>query len=246
MTARKILISYRVLVQLQADLGIMEGMMNWEQQLPKGVNTVIVMTLSGEIFFRGSVVYQCFALIACQKHKTTSRMSWISIPCRQFRKDKLHDHEKSKCHIEAVKSEVIAATSRRTGGIQAAVEDQVNLQCQAVRGAFKCMYWLEKEEIAHHMKFSSILELGKFLGCSCLSELDVAKNAKYTSHRTFDEFLTILSNCLEDEMLSKIRASPAIGILCDETTDVANLKQLVVLVQYLVGKKVKTSFLKLV
>ncbi len=45
-----------------------------------------------------------------------------------------------------------------------------------------------------------------------------------------DEYLAVLFECVEREILSKVRASPAIGILCDESTDVANLKQLAVFV----------------
>ena len=184
----------------------------------------------------------------CQRHNksaaSNSKMVWISIPCRQFRQDKLREHEKTKIHTEAMKSEALAATARRTGGIRAALEDQVTLQRQAVREALKCMYWLAKE-VAHHTKFSSLLELGKFLGCSYLAELQVAKNTTYTSHRMIDDFLTTLSDSLENEILSKVRNSLAMGILCDETTDVSNLKQLAVFVQYVFQGKAKTSFLKI-
>ena len=57
------------------------------------------------------------------------------------------------------------------------------------------MYWLAREETAHHTKFSSLLQLPKSLGCSYFSELDVAQNATYTSHRMIDEFLEVLSVC---------------------------------------------------
>jgi hypothetical protein len=56
----------------------------------------------------------------------------------------------------------------------------------------------------------------------------------------------VLSDCVENDILSKVRASPAVGILCDESTDVANLKQLVVFVRFLIKGKSQTSFLKIV
>lgn len=49
---------------------------------------------------------------------------------------------------------------------------------QAIIGEFKGLYWLVKEETVHHAKFSSLLEFGKLLGCSYLSELEVARNAR--------------------------------------------------------------------
>ena len=183
----------------------------------------------------------------CQKHcMTTRRMVWISTPCKQLRKDKIREHEKSQCHINAVKAEVIAAASKESGGIRAHIEEQISLQKKAVMGAFKCLYWLAKEETAHHTKFSSMLELAKSLGCSYLSLLEVGRNASYTSHRMIDEFLLVLSECVEKDILTKVTTSPALGILCDESTDVSNIKQLVIFVRYLDQGKPNTAFLKMV
>ena len=86
----------------------------------------------------------------CRKHNEVSkRMVWLTIPCKLLRKDKLHDHERSRCHADVVQTEAIAAAAKRSGGIAACLEEQVSLSRQAVRGAFKCMYWLPKEETAH-------------------------------------------------------------------------------------------------
>ena len=49
-----------------------------------------------------------------------------------------------------------------------------------------------------------------------------------------DEFVTILSDCVEQYILSKAKACAAIGILCDESTYAANLKQIVVFICFLV------------
>ena len=71
---------------------------------------------------------------------------------------------------------------------------------------------------------ASMLELEKSLGCAYFNNLEVSKNASYTSHCMIDEFLSILSDCVEKDFLSKVKASPAVGILCNESTDVPNLK----------------------
>ena len=86
----------------------------------------------------------------CRKHNEVSkRMVWLTIPCKLLRKDKLRDHERSRCHADVVQAESIAAAAKCSGGIAACLEEQVSLSRQAVRGAFKCMYWLAKEETAH-------------------------------------------------------------------------------------------------
>ena len=175
----------------------------------------------------------------CRKYESSMRMVWLTIPCKLLRKDKLREHERSRCHADAVQAEAIATAANRSGGIAACMEEQVSLQRQAVCGAFKCMYLLAKEETACHTKFSSLLQLAKSLGCSYMSELEIAQNANYTSHRMIDEFLT---DCVEQDLLLRVKASTAIGILCGESTDIANLKQLVVFVCFLGNGKSHSSF----
>ena len=182
--------------------------------------------------------------VLCRKHnQSTKRMVWIEIPCRLFRKDKLIQHQRTKCHMDSVLAESHAAASKVTGGIRAALQEQVSMQRMGVISALKCPYWFVKEEVAHQTKFSSILELAKSIGCPYLSELDVSKGAKYTSHMMIDDFLSVLSDCVEAAVLGDVHKSPCVGILCDESTDVANIKQLVVFVKYLVKGLPKTRFL---
>ena len=47
--------------------------------------------------------------------------------------------------------------------------------------ALKAVYWRIKEEIAHHTKYESLLELAMSLGCSYINELNIVGNAHYTS-----------------------------------------------------------------
>jgi hypothetical protein len=78
----------------------------------------------------------------------------------------------------------------------------------SVISALKCLYWLVKEEVAHHTKFGSLLELAKSIGCPYLSELDVSKGANYRSYiMMIDDFLTVLSDCVETTVLSDVHNS---------------------------------------
>lgn len=91
------------------------------------------------------------------RKKSTKRMVFISSPWVLFRKDKLHEHQKSQGHIDAVKAESHAAAAMCSGGIRAIVESQISLKNKAVvTGAMK---WLAKEETAHHTKFKSCCNL---------------------------------------------------------------------------------------
>ena len=174
-------------------------------------------------------------------------MVWLTNPCKLLRKDKLCEHERSRCHNDVLKAEAIASIARRFSGIAACMEEQVTLHRQAVQGAFKCMYWLAKQSTNHHTKFNSLLELAKSLGCSVyvyMSELEIGQRVNYTSHCMIDEFVTVRCDCVERDLLSQVKTSPAIGILCDESTDITNAKQLVMFVQFLVKGKSHTCFLK--
>ena len=104
----------------------------------------------------------------------------------------------------------------------------------------------ERGSSTHHTKFGSHLELAKSIGCPYLSELDVSKGAKYTSHMMIDDFLLVLSDCVKTTVLSYVHNSSTVGILCDKSTDIANLKQLVVFTKYLVAGLPQTRFLKVV
>ena len=85
----------------------------------------------------------------CRKHnQTTKRMVWIELPCRLFRKDKILQHQQSKCHMDSILAESHAAASRVSGGIRSALQEQVSMQRMGVISALKCLYWLVKEEIA--------------------------------------------------------------------------------------------------
>ena len=186
----------------------------------------------------------------CQKYnQVTKRKSWIEIPCCLFRRDKIREHQRSKCHLDSVQAESLAASAKVTGGIKSALQNQVTVQRMALISALKCLYWLAKQEIAHHTKFSSLLELGKSIGCPYLGELEVAKNANYTSHMMIDEFLDVISGCIESNILRSVSESSVVGILCDESTDAANLKQMVIFVKILVPGSTRvttTHFLKVV
>ena len=61
------------------------------------------------------------------------------------------------------------------------------------------------------------------------------------------EIIEVLSATVEEEILQEISAiySPLISILCDESTDIAILKQLVVYVRYIKNGEVVTRFLKI-
>ena len=59
----------------------------------------------------------------CRKHnQTTKRMVWIEVLCCLLRKDKLREHQLSKCHMDSICAESHAAAAKFTGGIRSALQ----------------------------------------------------------------------------------------------------------------------------
>lgn len=58
--------------------------------------------------------------------------------------------------------------------VLAAFEPTVVLEHEAVVGAFKCLYWLIKHEIAHHTNYPALLQLANLLGCTYFDKLNVS------------------------------------------------------------------------
>ena len=111
-------------------------------------------------------------------------------------------------------------------------------------GAMKIMYWLVKEEVAHTTKYESSLDLAIDLGCNYLKELHIARIATYRSRQIVGEFLQSISRQVEEDTLQQLASSTYFSIMTDESTDISVLKQLVLIICYLLPTgNVTTSFL---
>lgn len=84
-----------------------------------------------------------------------------------------------------------AVQARLRGGIAQAFECVLCVKKQALIGGMKCIYWLAKSEIAHTTNFESLLDLAVSLGSTYLTELHQGGNAKYTSHQSINELITV-------------------------------------------------------
>ena len=185
----------------------------------------------------------------CIKHNANSRcMSgvWVTKPCTLLRQDKVRKHANSDMHKGSKEREALAAMALADGGIEHAFEKTLQIKKKAVKGAMKILYWLSKNEVAHFTKFESLKDLCIELGCTYLKELNVGGNAKYTSHRIISEWLGIMSQIIEQNILMTVRASPAIGLMADESTDISVTKDLILYARVLCRGDVRVFFLKII
>ena len=97
------------------------------------------------------------------------------------------------------------------------------------------------------MKFASLMKLSINLGVHYLRELHVGRNACYTSEQKIGELLQCLSQVIEASILSSMRGIAFYALMTDKSTDIAVLKQLVLLGRYVTAsEEVKTSYLCIV
>lgn len=154
--------------------------------------------------------------------------------------NKLLKHANSDSHRTAVafeKNGLIMETTARTVysmvHAQSAEEQQLNLN--RVADFIDTAYYLFKHEIAHTTNYSSLLALIARLdsGRNIQSFMDTSPlNATYASNNTAIEFLHAISDWLTASLLSRVRASPAIAILADESTDVRTRNELSVCIRF--------------
>ena len=184
----------------------------------------------------------------CQKWRGKDRNrngTWITLPCSSLRRDSILEHVRSNSHGDAVKAEREALQARLRGGITQAFESIRTVQRQALISGLKCMYWLAKHEIAHSTNFESMLELAVSLGCTYITELHQGENAKYTSQQSMFEFISVLSQCIEQKVRAELDHSHYVSLLCDETTDVSIAKQLIIYVRYVLEGDIRVRYLKI-
>ena len=169
----------------------------------------------------------------CKKFDTKNKQNqsrvWNTEPCITIRKDVLSRHESSAMHKEALEQERACRAVKARGGIAEAMQEQLLL---SRKGAMKCLYWLCKQEIPHTTNYEPLLSLAKALGCSYLSTLNQGGNAHYTSERIIQEVVCILAGQIEQSQINAMSNSKYYGLMIDESTDVASLKQLVLYGRY--------------
>lgn len=181
----------------------------------------------------------------CRKYAVPSSRYdvFIRTPCTRIRRESLAEHEKTDLHKKSVQK-ALQATDFVTAGvgqIEKTFSLVSNLQRDAFIGALKTMYFLIKNELSHTTLYEKLLEHAKLMGCKYLENLNVAKNANYTSERIMQELAEVLSSQIRNITIRKIADSPFISILCDETTDITVLKQLILYIKFLDVKNKKSD-----
>ena len=177
----------------------------------------------------------------CEKHQIKARNGsgvWATEGYRTLRLDKVVNHETSEQHQEALRLETGSQLN-----IETSFNESVNQEeFRAISAAMKCLHFLIKHNIPHTMLFKEFINFATDeLKCPDLQHLSKGKNAQYTSNRMIDEFISAMSENIEETLTAKINDSPAYSLMMDEATDVGNRKHLAFVVKYVEESKTPTE-----
>ena len=183
--------------------------------------------------------------LLCQKYdkRPYDRDVWNKNPCSRIRLQSILNHEKSSAHQDSVR---IESESVRTVSVAGAINPSV--PSDGIHQAFACLYFLVKQKIAHTTNFEPLLDFLEFLGVHVKTKIRVAKNATYTSRKSIQEMVSILSEVIENKILRNLKESNHMAIMFDESTDCTVTEQLVIHCRYIVKDtgELQSHFLKVI
>ena len=160
---------------------------------------------------------------------------FVSKGCKDFKTSALTRHALSKKHQSAVSKEKLAPTC----SITAAISNVVTANKEGVLCSMKTAYFMFKEDLATS-KHSALMDFLKIQQCpaACSSQYT------YSHSHSVAEFHEVFCDVIQEEFLSKIRNSPYLSVIIDESTDISVHKKLIVYVKILNRAVAETHFLR--
>ncbi|CAG8721475.1 6749_t:CDS:2, partial [Cetraspora pellucida] len=152
-----------------------------------------------------------------------------------FRKSALDEHAASQQHNEANKKE---AASLRMVTVS---NNAISNAHQHVLQMMKMIFWLVSEDIALN-KIKSFIDLAQFIEVPYIKKEGHITYANYNSALQMLEAMSIL---IDNDLWNELKNSSAIGILIDESTDIATESHIIVYVKYCLYGIVKVRYLQL-
>jgi hypothetical protein len=174
------------------------------------------------------------------------------------RKDAVTDHEKSNSHTQAVKA--LRDAGKSTSSLSASASSSSSaatikqpsaqlylekLNADALQTMFKRLQIVY--DLANRNRplsdFKSQVELTQFLGAPGL-QLNSAfpENVKYDSETFVNEALSAIAEYLWQQQLKLFAQSPTLSLMFDESTDVANVSELILFVSGEANGEAFTTF----
>jgi hypothetical protein len=180
------------------------------------------------------------------------------------RRDKLQPHEDSVAHKAAKRQLDAMKTQAQTKVDSVPLLDTE--KAELIKKA-KMLMWMSAEEIAH-AKFPTMCALHEGLEAMAVREtlaalkaagVEIKESAEKAVLRSTEkakpnlvsdyfvrQMLEAIATIIQNRILENVKKSPAVGVMVDDSTDDANIKQLSVVVRYAFKGEVRVAFLGLI
>ena len=146
----------------------------------------------------------------CKRH---NKLNTLGVGTDNFRTSTLTRHVDTKDH------ELLVSAPESAANMKKAQKTALTKREEAVVAAFKGMFWLCQENLPL-AKFRSLMQLLSHLKVPFIEHLVVGENVDYTSDSSADDFLSVLSGVIDDNITEKVKQSPVITVFVDESTDI--------------------------
>ena len=109
------------------------------------------------------------------------------------------------------------------------------------------LYFLYKQRIPHTTNYEPLLDLAGLLGTDIKSTISIARNATYTSDKTIQEMVYVLSEVIEVHIIEQMRKSEHFALMFDETAECTVTEQLAIHARFIDASsgEVKSHYLKI-
>lgn len=131
----------------------------------------------------------------------------------------------SKSLTKVHKSAELDENVQRQSPFAKELTDRKENSASVYETAYRCLYWLAKEEIANQ-KFTSLLSLLSDVG------LDKMNYFNHKSSGSIREMLLTLGSVVCEDVVQEVQSANKFGLLIDDVTDISNTEQMVAFVQY--------------
>ncbi|KAK3107310.1 hypothetical protein FSP39_011602 [Pinctada imbricata] len=131
-------------------------------------------------------------------------------------------------HVESADHRSALMLPKEREGLDRAVQNADSKEENAIKRCMKVVYWLAKECIPLS-KYASLMELLIELEVPNLEHLKVGERVNYQSYNTATDMLKCMSNVINKDLDQRIKQSPVLTILTDESTDIATNHKLCVM-----------------
>ena len=157
----------------------------------------------------------------CALCRSYNKDNTMAIGTSNFRTSTLSRHMSGEDH-----QSLMFGKSLQRGKVKA-WDKAFDNENQAAITAMKAVYYIAKENLPL-TKYESMIKLFKNVKADHIQHLSGGEGVDYDTWYSAEQFLESINESITEEVKAKMKAATFITILCDESTDIANHKKLVV------------------